>query len=53
MLGRFRRDDADRRLSRPIVMQASPQRDFETPISPRSQSAAVTISGQAGLGVFR
>ena len=39
--------------SRPMARQASPQRDFETPSSPRSQSAASTISGQAGVGVFR
>ena len=30
-----------------------PRADFETPSSPRSQSAASTISGQAGLGVLR
>ena len=39
--------------SRPMARHASPQRDFETPSSPRSQSAASTISGQAGVGVFR
>ena len=39
--------------SRPMAMQASPHRDFETPSSPRRLSAALTISGQAGVGVLR
>ena len=35
--------------SRPIARQASPQSDFDTPSSPRSQSAASTISGQPAV----
>jgi hypothetical protein len=37
----------------PMAMQASPHSDFETPSSPRNQSKASTISGQAGRGDFR
>jgi hypothetical protein len=37
----------------PMAMQASPHSDFETPSSPRNQSAASTISGHAGRGDFR
>jgi hypothetical protein len=36
--------------SRPSVKQASPQSDFEMPMSPRSQSAASTISDQVAVG---
>jgi len=35
-----------------MVTQASPQSDFETPSSPRSQSAASTISAHAGREAY-
>jgi putative DNA-invertase from lambdoid prophage Rac len=38
---------------RPMARQASPQSDFDTPSSPRSQSAASTTCGQVGIAVAR